>query len=252
MKKILTAIIIATASLVHAAPITTTFSSGDLFVGFTSGTKDYVIDIGAPTKTYNLGTVTIDLNSILTTYFGGASGAWVTGGTTGWAIFGHDASAAPVDKVWASTTVANLDLLNNNGAIADAISSFGAGIDSVPVSYGGAQTQINISSGGNTFAAYSANNTTDGNSWRAQDSVSGGLWSSGVKNSITKTLVPSTDLIINYLGTDSQVSNWAKANVNSSGILTLSAVPEPSSYALIAMGFVAAAFFVRRKISSTN
>jgi PEP-CTERM motif len=248
MKKIITAVLVATASLVHAAPITTTFSTGDLFVGFSNGSKDFVIDIGAAAKTYNLGTLTIDLNSVLTSYFGGASGEWVTGGNTAWAVFGHDASASPVDKVWASTTVANLDLLNNNDAIAEAINAFGLGIDTVAVSYGAALTKTNISSGGNTFAAYSANNTTDANSWRAQDSVSGGLWSSGVKNAIAMTLVPSSDLTVNYFGTDVQTGNWAKIKVDNLGILTV--VPEPSSYALLAMGFVAAAFFARRKISS--
>lgn len=246
MKKTLAVLAMcASAAVSQAVPVATTFADGDLFVGFHNGTKDVVIDIGTPNSAYNLGNLSIDLNSFMTNQF---SSSWVSGGLTSWAIFGT-ASVGGTNSVWASTSVGNLDQ-DNNGDIPGAIDAFRAGIRKVLLDYSGSLTQTSVSANGTTYAAYSVPaSSSSPNAWYTLDSALA-PWGAALSASTAKTLNASEDLSITYLGASSQLADWAHANISSAGVLTI--VPEPSTYALMGVACFMIFIAARRKYKAVK
>jgi len=238
------------ALIASSAKAQLVYNDGDLFIGYENGgAQDYLIDVGQASQfttssqlTLNLGSTGTDLSSIFgSSWFGSSTVKWGAAGAT---TFG-DGSAAG-DTVWATSTSTtpwsnSFDQSTPTGALA-----------TIGGNFNGASSTAN-----SNFALLEA--TSNGASWASFESVANGgtgnAANSSTSGSLSGYFQPGINGLTNqklYLTeltegstTPGQVLGYFQEN--SSGVVTFtgSAVPEPSTYALMILG-MAALFFVTK------
>jgi len=246
-------LIIASAVLLSIAPLAksdVTISQGDLLLSFRitdstdilggvagNGTKNLEIGLGAATNYTSGSYFTFSLGADLSALFGSS---WNQASTLVWSISGDNASKAlwatsPNSNVWNraarsyQTTVASeidLEYTGLNGQTATGTGVNGAVVDATQ-SY-----------------SYTSNIGTNGD--YGYTSFSG-----GIEAGVTNSGATSADLY--YLAPGSGAgTDRGTFSLDSSGVLTFGTVPEPSTYALAAIGAVGLALIARRRRSLAN
>jgi hypothetical protein len=266
--KVLASAILVSAGLAASSQAQSqlSYSDGDLFIGFRKAgvANDYLIDIGPASQfenktgsfTLNLGNLVSDLSST------GASGlfgsGWYAQGTL-WGIFGGNSTANfgtfadPKNTLYASFATGSSLWTNNNS-----VNQGGtlAGIAGIGNSYG---AQFSTSNNGlgliesatdpNSYSAYQpggVNETGNGN-------ISFGVWSPTIENDVTGS-IELAQLIANNNGNTAHTNYGAHGandigtfSINSSGVVTFTAVPEPVSSGLLLSGLACVLGFSRRR-----
>lgn len=252
MKKTLqiAAVVIALAGTTALRAQSYNFNNGDLLLGFTAsagtGTgNDVLIDLG-PVGQYNLSSaVGLNVNTYLQGIYGSS---WETTGYVNWAAFSYNST---FHQLVASMDPSNLATFTQSTK--DAVNAMGNAINSVygDGSVGAAtKTALTGTNGANNsytyYAVEYAQSSVPSTGW-AQFDQNPTPWLGGASSSIeVGTVGDGTDqLVNNYMGTNGATAANAVINLDSSGNIT--AVPEPSTYALFGIGTLAMLVIYRRR-----
>ena len=231
------------------------FNNGDMLLGFTSsyGTGsgyDVIIDIGTPSSSalsptgisINLGTNGA-VSSIMTTLYGNT---WFTNGYVSAGIFGYSTANSPNREFWGSTTTNNFNLTQYSQRVC--LGDIGNDVNSLYGLYaaGAPATTYQITSGGNTYDAVSYQSGTI-SGWSYLDTTTP-IWGGGLVNTLAHAVVGNATTSINdyYINTNSQTL-LGSVNIDTAGIVTVTAVPEPSTYALMGLATLAVLIAVTRR-----
>jgi len=255
MKKNLHLLLVATALLGMTGAsqaATYTFGTNDLLIGFTSGTKDAIVDLGTPTGNTGFTAQTLALAS--SSFLSGVFGAgWYTNGTVNAAVFGQAASGG----VWLNTNstiptsrfVTSAGIVSGiSGVVNSEYSYYNSGITGI--------TSTNVTLGANTFGMVSyttaaGNLPAAGGAWSIADQ---GGWGGNLTSLAENQVLGNSSFSIYYLD-PSGAAPWTltgtKIQFDTLGNLTVAnAVPEPSSIALLSLSLILVVLQVRRKFSS--
>lgn len=229
------AALLAIAGLAIIAPgiqaSVTTYNDGDILLGFrqTGATQDYVIDIGQFSSLPGSGSTTFSLGNVaadLTTAFGST---WYTSNTVQFAAFGD--SSAGFGKIFIGNSL--------NAAQSSALSGFLGNADQgISTAYGVYTNQtasVNAPTGllqsvssGASYASYQPGGANSGG-------INFGAWNN------TESLVNANNYLDVYsLNASGNAPSGAPVSgyfsVNSSGNISYSVVPEPSTFMALALG----------------
>lgn len=205
---------LASVPMAHAA-----YPTGDLLVGFTtsSGT-DVIYDLGSESSImataasvgggdFGGGYTSWNLSSILTADYGSLSGL----GTINWGVVG--ATASPF-QAFITTTTGNTPATIGNSTQGNKVYNAVAGL----------------------YADLGTPLTSDANSWNSQTlNPTLGTQFQNVFDNPNSTGITSADFysVLNNNSTENFLGTFS---LSAGGILTLDAVPEPSTYALALLG----------------
>jgi hypothetical protein len=218
MKKQVRAVLLA-AAVVSAASTQAATYTGDLLVGFTSQSgNDYIYDLGQASalfsgETFNLSSGLAGFN-LSTVHWGVIGDKNVGGIRTAWTTTGGLApNAIPSTAVWGTLDTATKSIYQN-------------------FAVGGAGDTVSIAAG-------------DDNSWN-QQTILGSLTTQyhnvyGDPN----TVGVGTENFYSLLANGSAASLVGNFSLSANGLLTFTAVPEPSTCALAGMGLLALSFWKR-------
>jgi hypothetical protein len=258
MKKlVLSCLALASAALITAtasAQSIVTYTNGDLFFGMRSsdGTNSYLVDIGSPSQILSLApgatfTFTLgNINADITSTFGLD---WYTRidpntGTNAvlWSIVGTAQQAVPGVDVLRTLYSSNIDSANPFARGSSAGQGNTAGfINTMGQTWNGSTSTAN-----SPFGVIQANTLVNGYNSQQSGGISFQRWSGaegtpGAQLALNR-LIPATGASI---GTPSQYTGYF--NLSSSGVLTYTAVPEPSTYAMFGVAVFAGLFVVARR-----
>ena len=240
MKKQLVSTVLAFAALVTVcsagAQVTNTINPGDLVLGFESSlgqgvTQNLLIDLG---QEANFNSINLNANADLNTIFGTN---WYSSGFVSYGIFSIDAN----NTVYA-TSVGTGFPRKSSGALATAISDFSTLSSQYTVNYNNSNAlTVGVSelatSGGalqsGTWSYYSPSTTPFATYNKSLESIVG--------TAMTLYMMP--------VGNSGVGTAVGQINVASDG--TISAVPEPSTYALFGLGALVLVIAYRRNRSRT-
>jgi hypothetical protein len=229
-----------------AALVTPTNASlGDIFLGVESSSKNYVIDLGNAASV--LGGKNFNLNADLVSAFGSSFATTVTQ----YSIFGMDqldGSASPVinqSHIFVSdiSPTYNFSKSTSVAGLATTASDYASWVQAY-----------------NTYVSAKSYNSAANSYGVAFSSGDSGAWGSYTGKSPFwdwKTLSPNNALITSFGGNDyiawetvganSPSSIYQTFSLSTTGNLTLGAVPEPSTWAMVIVsGFVLAVFVYRK------
>ena len=260
---------------------------GDVFIGFRDTTSpnssSLILDIGSLDDIYSNANGTLSLNTgrnsaanIVTDLAGKFGANWYTSGNVRMSIFGgyNDASSASGVLGSIAATDNNFPALSNINILGrpTSVTSFTADPNTL-----GAFTSLirqNFSTTGNTaianangwlstaannnagswdsFQYGTGNNAYGNNSFGANAFATyGGSLETALNNSLYASIYADPNDTTPAFPT--QINLAGAFSLSSNGSLSYSAVPEPSTYALLALGFVALLVAARRsKISATT
>jgi len=220
-----------------AAPLS--FSQGDVFIGFESISlnKNLLIDLGPGANVASF--AGINAAADLATAFGAG---WYALNDLNWGVFGI---AADKHTLWGTVASGNAPLVAKSfGALTSPFSKFnGMGANynqDIPIQGGTVGVIMNVGTGTDTgTSTWSGNNP---------NTTPFGAYSISIENGVTGNLdlysVPNS-------GSATAIFSQADGNnlyVNSSGFIGVAAVPEPSTYALMALGALVLLMAYRRKV----
>ena len=245
---VVTAMTTIAAKAAFVAP--TTASLGDIFLGVESSSKNYVIDLGNAATV--LGGGNFNLNSDLVSAFGSSFATTVTQ----YSIFGMDqldGSASPV------VNQSHIFVSDSNPTYNFAKTTSVAGLATTASDYASWVQAYN------TYVSAKSYNTAANSYGVAFSSGDSGAWGSYTGKSPFwdwKTLSPNYALI-NSLGGSNNIaweivganaasSTFQTFSLSTTGNLSLGAVPEPSTWAMVIVSGFVLAFFVYRKNKSNK
>jgi hypothetical protein len=231
------------ASSVKAA--TLTYNDGDLFIGFVNGgTQDYVVDVGQASLFTTSSQLTLSVGATGTDLSSTFGGSWFGSTGAGGVLWGGAGTLGASDTVWATSTSSTPWAQSfDQSTPTNNISQFGLGAYDASTS----TTNSNV-------ALKEA--TSGGSSWASFESVANGGTAANSPVGSFAYFTPSIE------GTTSQKLFLTKLTegstglgqsigffqINSGGTITFtgtSAVPEPSTYALMILGGAALLFVTR-------
>ena len=236
MKHIYQAALVAALGLA-TIPAAQAYTVGDLLVGFTSQSgNDLIYDLGSASSLYN-GETWSGLTSLLLADVNNASGFGVgtTLGNLYWGVVGNGPNSGSPRTAYVTTVT---------GLIPDTItgiSAFGK-VNTADLAIAG-----NISSGATSAGQSASPAATAANSWNVQ-TLSGSL-TSNYKNAYENpnVLGITTADFSSVLNDGNTSTLLGQFTLGSDGSLTFNAVPEPSTYSLLASaGMLAAILRARR------
>lgn len=235
---------VAAFTTAQATPIS--WSYGDVFLGFenAAGTKDYLYDFGsgsALASAVQNGTFTpVNLNADLTNAFGSD---WYTNTTTG-LEFGAFGMTGNKSIVYASVASGNPALpFNSASALSTTLTHYA--------------TMAASGSGGYTYDLNNGQALTLG-VYQLPTGIDGGV-TSWTGNTPTTTPFLAYNVSIengvagnlDFYGTTGSASTlYGTFKLSSAGVLSVAAVPEPSTYALCGVGAVLLLIAYRRRRSA--
>jgi len=251
------AALVGAAMTMAANAATTSYSSDDLFIGFTKAgsSQDYLVDIGQASN-YSAstlgGNVTItlsvgDTNSDLVAAFGGTSGvSWGVVGTTHLDTVGTDSAhtiyASKAGNAWDSTpwnTASSTILGSSDIRILGAANAYNGKTSTINSSVGLIQTNVGTASNA-AFASYQPGGA---NAIGGAANMSFAYFNPTILNNVSGTLA----LYQLKPGSGASTAVGTFAFNSSTGAITYTSVPEPTSAALGLIGTVLMVLRRRRR-----
>jgi hypothetical protein len=244
LNKILTVAVAATVLSGAGAMAQLNYQSGDLLVGFgqTGAAKDVIVNLGSIAN-YQIAysSYTNDLSGVLTAAFGGVTANLY------WSVFGvtdlnnahlPGISQGGVNTIWNTSTTANRTVPGDDTVLVTPFNQIKTLVNVSlvsPVNY--APGIITVGSG--TVDGFSSQMLNNGGAIGTFNNTWG--YNMGKKNA------GNLDLLQND---GSNAGNTAQMlgifNLNSAGVLTFNAVPEPSTWAMMGSGVLALLALRRR------
>jgi hypothetical protein len=238
-KTLAVASLLFTTLVVDSKAAAVTWNVGEVFIGFESSSlnKNLLIDIGPGTSVAAF--TGINAAADLATAFGAG---WYSVSDLNWGAF---SVATDKHTLWGTVASGNSALVVKSvGALANPLARFngmGANYNNDIATQGGTVGVImNVGTGTDTGTSTWSGNTPNTTPFGAysvsiENGVTGGLDLYSVPNSGSATAIFSQALGNNLY-------------VNSSGFIGVAAVPEPSTYALMALGGLVLLMVYRRKV----
>jgi len=223
----------------HAA-----WSGDDLIMAFKkNAASDVYIDLGSATTRlangFSLDLTAAGVSTVLSSTYGSD---WYSSGLVAWTVFSTSGNS-----MTSFTTRSNLDLLNNN-TYEEAVQNFqqNGGVNLVGLAAtGGTAVQSSFTQGGDTYYTSVASNT-DQNGFTVND-LGTALWSSAFLHPLAATYGDGTKNLYTISSVNG-AQTTAGAITTSGGVI--SAVPEPSTYALMGFGALLLIIAYRRKANA--
>jgi len=269
MKPNITSALLALAAatlLTQQAQAQNSYTTGDLLLGFSQNgnASDYVVNVGLASTVINAapanGPITVaDLSTTELASFDSTAGNWATDPTLQWGIAGGTLSGTSTSATGTfGLPESTVFLTEEAGAAALTVNSYSAqnGWDGqIDGTLGGG---FNNSTQAPSGVAATLQSASAGNSWDTLAlTESGAAFGSG--DSIVSTLSPTSSVLdlyeldpSNARGTKPAATLLGAFSLESNGDLVFTplgaaAAPEPSSYALIAVGLTLLFWHLRRK-----
>ena len=248
MKKTLLAALLAGAVMTSGARAATVVTSGnaavgDIILGFQDTVKniDYLVDLGPLNNLQTLLSTGVNLGSDLTTAFGAS---WASDSNLYFGLFGINSGKS---SVWAST------LSGNSAFPVKVASALSTTLQHYTTMEGAFNTSLNVLSQG-----VQINSPTGFGSWTGNNPTATAGTSFAVYNQSLEAGVAANQTLDFYqtgnTGGSSQAiykaSNGNALSLSSSGVL--SAVPEPSTYALAGLGALLLVIAYRRNTKNAT